>query len=72
MKKVFIKLFIMYSKILFKKKMDAVILSVGLLDERLETNVSVLTRPFHVNVPFLHPLKTFTGGIKLEHWREIG
>ena len=52
--------------------MDAVILSVGLLDEGLETNVSVLTRPFHVNVPFLYPLKTFTGRIKLEHWREIG
>ena len=40
----------------------------------------VLLNPFHVNAPFLYPLKRqktkgfliFSGGIKMGHWREKG
>ena len=28
--------------------------------------------PLHANDPFLHPLKTFSGGIEMGHWREKG
>ena len=36
----------------------------------------VYVNPFPANVPILHPLKTpenlFSGGIKWEHWAEMG
>ena len=33
--------------------------------------VANLLNLFHVNVPFLYPLKTL-GGMKWEHWPEVG
>ena len=33
-----------------------------------DTNIN----PFQANVPFLYPLKTFSGGIEREHWPEMG
>ena len=40
-----------------------------------QSNGNITTKwinPFHANVPFLYPLKTFSEGMEIGHWREKG